>query len=95
MTNRGTGTTTRQMQDAPKGAYFVWCNGQLEYPKALAKKIGREDLKIIRPYDLERDRMCGIEFTGIVVDHAAVLTDEQRECLRRLAPYIRQREATS
>lgn len=73
---RGEGTTTRQMKEAPKGAVFVWCTGHIDYPILLARKIGREDLQIKTPTWLE-DRWRGLELTGVVVDHAARLTDRQ------------------
>ena len=73
---RGTGETTRQMEAAPKGAVFVWCNGNADYPRLLARKIGRDDLQIQSPRWLE-ERWRGITLTGVVVDHAARLTDRQ------------------
>ncbi len=73
---RGNGETTRQMEAAPKWAVFVWCNGQTDYPRLLAQKIGREDLQIQSPMWLE-ERWRGITLTGVVVDHAARLTDRQ------------------
>jgi hypothetical protein len=51
---RNTGETTRQMVRAPKGATFVWCNSHLHYPQHLARYLGRDDLKIVRPEWLER-----------------------------------------
>ena len=73
---RDDGTTTRQMQAATRGAVFVWGNSQIGYPKGLAKHIGREDLKIVSPSWLE-DRWRGLKLTGVMVDHAATLTDQQ------------------
>ena len=73
---RREGTTTRQMEEAPKGAVFVWCNGHTDYPRLLARKIAREDLQIKAPIWLE-DLWRGLELTGVVVDHAARLTDRQ------------------
>ncbi len=29
---RGTGRTTRQMEEASIGAVFIWCNEHLNYP---------------------------------------------------------------
>ncbi len=88
---RGDGTTTRQMQDAAKGAYFVWVNGQLQYPRRLAAKIGRDDLNIVSSeFFGDMHRWRGIEFSDIVIDHAAYLTErayENIEHARRL--YIR------
>ena len=74
---RGEGTTTKQMQAAPKGAVFVWCNAHTGYATHLTRKIGREDLKIVSPTWLEWERWRGLELTGLVVDHAAQLTDMQ------------------
>lgn len=73
---RGEGKTTRQMEAAPKGAIFIWCNGLTEYPRLLARNIGREDLRIESPTFLE-ERWKGLELSGVVVDHAAQLTDRQ------------------
>lgn len=73
---RGNGETTRQMEEAPKGAVFIWCNGQTDYAVLLARKIDREDLQIVSPMWLEK-RWLGVELTGVVVDHAARLTDRQ------------------
>ena len=73
---RGKGATTQQMEEAPKGAIFVWCNGQTNYAALLARKIGRQDLQIKSPKWLE-NRWRGLELTGVVVDHAAQLTDRQ------------------
>jgi hypothetical protein len=73
---RGEGTTTQQMEEAPKCAVFVWCNGNTDYAVRLARKIGREDLQIKSPTWLE-GRWCGLELTGVVVDHAAQLSDRQ------------------
>lgn len=64
------------MEEAPKGAIFVWCNRHVDYAWALAKKLGREDLQIRDPSWLEH-RWRGLKLTGVVVDHAARLTNEQ------------------
>ena len=79
--DRGTGATTQQMQDAPKGAVFVWCNNRLEYPRALARKIGRDDLSIVSPYWLERG-WAGQKFTDLVVDHACSLSAGEQNGLK-------------
>lgn len=76
---RGDGSTTRQMKDAPKGAHFVWVNSLIDYPKALAKKIGREDLVIVSPSFLSDNRWRGLRFSGLVIDHAAPLDHRQNE----------------
>lgn len=88
MTERGDGKTTRAMQAAPRGAVYIWCNGYLDYPTELARKLGRIDLKIVRPVWLERRMYLGLELTGLVVDHAAQLDraqfDRYREALARV-----------
>ena len=77
--DRRTGTTTRQMQTTPKNAVFIWCHAQIHYPRLLAQKIGRDDLQIKSPAWLENRLFRGSELTGIVVDHATMLNNEQQE----------------
>jgi hypothetical protein len=75
-TIRQIGVTTQQMQQAPLGATFVWCNGHLQYPVLLAKKLGREDL-IIRPMSW-LSKPCNVMGHGlrhVIIDHAARLDD--------------------
>lgn len=79
---RGDGATSRQMQDAPRDAVFVWCRGELSYPKQLARRLGREDLKIVGPSWLE-EGWRGQRLSGLIVDHAAVLSDKQHDLLER------------
>ena len=75
---RGTGRTTQQMQDAPKGAIFVWVNQCLGYPRDLAANLGRDDLVIVPPSYLDTiDKLAGRTITGILLDHATKLTDRQ------------------
>lgn len=88
---RGTGITTKQMQDAPKGSVFIWCNQHTRYPKTIARTLGREDLKIYGPGILEHDaiRLRGQEVPAIIVDHAANLTENQRIGLDYMTLLIR------
>ncbi len=81
---RGTGRTTKQMKQAPQGALFVWCNGVTSYARTLAREIGRHDLVIASPYDLESDRLRGQEFQAVIIDHAARLTPQQSEIVKRI-----------
>ena len=74
---RQTGETTRQMEAAPQGAIFVWVNSRLDYTKALAKKLGRDDLEVVSPEWLSSDSWRGRTLTGVIVDHAASLTSTQ------------------
>lgn len=68
-----TGTTTLQMKQAPHGAFYVWPNGHLSYPKALAAFVGRDDLKIIGPHEVETGRTFRGNDRMIVVDHACYM----------------------
>ena len=76
---RGSGITSQQMKDAKPNAVFVWCGSNTYYPEKLAQSLGRQDLKIVSPYWLRMESIRGREFTEIVVDHAADLTDSQHE----------------
>lgn len=69
---RGDGTTSRQMENAPYGALFVWPNEVLDYPRALANHLGRGDLEIVGPSALKyyEQRLAGRQFSGVVLDHA-------------------------
>jgi hypothetical protein len=69
------------MMAAPKGAVFIWLSNALEYPKRLAAKHGREDLKVVGPSWLESDKWRGLELYGIILDHAAELTEKQHDLL--------------
>jgi hypothetical protein len=74
---RSIGITTKQMKNAPEGAYYIWVNNMFGYPKNLAREIGRKDLKIVGPaWLLDRDHFRG----GItaVVDHACDVSSKFR-----------------
>lgn len=62
------GTTTRQMLQAPVGAIYVWCNGNLHYPRGLAKHLGRDDLQVVPSSWLMPS--CIATHGVVVVDHA-------------------------
>jgi hypothetical protein len=88
--NRGTGRTTRQMEAAPRAAVYIWVNSRLDYPKQLARDIGRDDLIIVSPSWLDSERFRGTALSGVVLDHAALLTYRQRMILGEIVPtYIR------
>jgi len=78
-----TGITTRQMQDAPKDAVFLWCNNRLYYPLSLARNIGREDLIIKSKKILRYGAIWfrGRWISGLVIDHATRLTESERRGL--------------
>jgi hypothetical protein len=69
--DRQNGTTTQQMQNAAKGAWYVWPNGHFGYPKALASHLGRADLKLIAVGCLRYDHFLGSD-SEVVIDHAAL-----------------------
>lgn len=81
---RRTGKTTRQMQAAPKGSVFVWCNSMLSYPRRLAKELGRDDLVIVGPGFLD-ERSRGRRASSVIVDHAARLRKDQADEIAILA----------
>ena len=77
MNLRGTGITTRQMKNAPQNAVFVWVNSRLDYPKSLAREIGRNDLEIVSPQWLEGHGYFGRTLNGLIIDHATELEPRQ------------------
>ena len=40
------GHTSYQMEKLPERGVYIWCNGDITYPKALAKFLGREDILV-------------------------------------------------
>jgi hypothetical protein len=88
--DRGSGRTTRQMQQAPHGAVFIWCVARsVNYARDLARSLKREDLRIMTPAALDPPghRLMGIRVT-IVLDHACSLTDRQLETYRGLVEVL-------
>lgn len=83
MMERGTGKTTEQMKEAPEGAVFIWCNDNLWYPRDLAKRLQREDLRIKGISALDRFELYGLR-VPIIVDHAAELSERQAHLLQAL-----------
>lgn len=67
---RGSGRTSNAMNQAPENAVYVWCDRHLDYPKRLARHLGRSDLQIVRPEWIVNERWRGQMFSGIIVDHA-------------------------
>lgn len=92
---RGDGTTTKQMQEAPRGAIFVWCNGHLSYPRDLARHLGRDDIKIVSPDALDGYRLHGLRLP-IILDHAAarVLNSRQWERYHEYTVRLKQSSPT-
>jgi hypothetical protein len=80
-TDRGTGRTSDLLRAAPREAVFVWCNDRLEYPKQLARAVGRSDLMVVAPSWLQHG-LIGRRGKCVVVDHAARLSEHQLAILR-------------
>ena len=76
---RQCGRTTQQIETAPPGSVFVWCNQHLEYPIRLARQLGRHDLRIVSPAFLGHG--CRGYSGTVVLDHAAyeMMAEQQRE----------------
>ena len=88
---RGRGYTTRQMQSAPEGALFVWCNYDLTYPKMLARYLNRKDL-IIKGPDIFNDGAIWLKGHNkpLILDHACELDhDEYQDYIEYLDWYER------
>lgn len=93
--DRGSGRTTDQMRRAARGALFLWVNDRsLGYARHLAHHLGRDDLDIRPASVLDRpEKLMGLVFPEVVVDHAAQLTGRQGAALDRLLPRITRRVA--
>lgn len=98
---RGTGRTTKQIKEAPQGAYFVWCNNVLWYPRQLAAKLGREDLNVVGKSWIMGERYYGVDPERIVLDHYIVestLGGSEKKAYDYFRNYVRahtRREASS
>ena len=91
MNNRGTGKTTQQLNSAPHGAVFVWCNGQIGYPQQLARSLGRTDIQVKPKSWLDSNECMGVR-APVVYDHAlCVLSIRALEA----KTYLRERQERS
>jgi hypothetical protein len=75
---RQTGQTTTQLRNAPAGATFVWPVDSTYYPRALARYVGRRDLRIVGPSALTDGRCQGLTPERLILDHAVRLTPRQQ-----------------
>lgn len=83
---RDKGRTTKQMQEAPQGALFIWPFARsIGYAKDLARHLGRTDIKIVGPSALDYDgeRLLGHRYPAIILDHAGRPDQREREALQR------------
>jgi len=74
--DRQTGRTTRQIESAPRGAYFV--AGAIYYTRDLAKKLGRTDITIVGRDWLKYPASYWRNI-DVVIDHYVVETMDRRE----------------
>jgi hypothetical protein len=89
-TERGTGRTTKQMQAAPKGAIFISANRPMvAHDRLLAFKCGRSDLVVVAPHWITDRRWVGLELSGVVIDHAANLTQREHYDLQAAMTRVR------
>lgn len=80
---RQSGRTSAQMKKAPRGAYYVWPNKALNYPRALAKHLKRTDLKIVSPLFFGyKGRGAGLK-VKIIIDHNCLLSVSQAADIAR------------
>lgn len=88
---RGTGRTTRQIENAPQKAIFICVHrGAVGYTRELARRLGRNDLQFEDPTWLDGHRWKTRILSGVVVDHAAELTGIQLTVLHEgVLPLIR------
>ena len=66
-----TGRTTDQMINAPMGAIYVWHLADIRYPKQLARRLGRTDLRFMSVDDLEAGKLLGLQYATVMLDHYA------------------------
>ncbi len=76
---RGEGATTKQMMDAPQGAFYLWCNDNMAYPRNLAHSLQRDDLRVMPLSWLRYENLAMSRHIPLVVDHAAGLTRLQKQ----------------
>jgi hypothetical protein len=93
---RGTGETTRQLQAAPRGATFIWVNGDTSYPQALAYALERDDI-MIRPISALNPASSwwrGRPIVELILDHAMpYLSDARWATLQAIRSRVAKTEA--
>lgn len=81
--------TSGQMIAAPIGCVFVWGSDDLAYPIALAAALSRQDLHVVGPSWLRTWLWNNQTYTGIVIDHAARLTQRELEAFLDVKMLVR------
>ena len=87
---RGTGRTTRQMQEAPPKSIFIGLPDDIGKLVSMAHDLGRDDLMIKRPSFFEAGQWRGCS-QPVVIDHAvpATMTADQAVGWRECEAYLR------
>jgi hypothetical protein len=89
---RGTGVTHSQLENCPKGSIFIWCTNDTWYPKRLAAKIDRGDIRVERASILDGNdwqKYLGMELPAVITDHALQMNSERFRNLKNLESRIR------
>lgn len=82
MKQRQTGTTTKQIRLAPKGAIYVWpVSASLHYPRRIAESEGRQDIKFIPQSQFTLHEIRGRRVEAVVIDHAVVMNPDNYEAM--------------
>jgi hypothetical protein len=76
--DRQTGRTTRQIESAPRGAYFVVNREAIYYTRDLAKKLSRTDINVVGR-DWLKYPGSDWRYIDVVIDHYVVETMDRRE----------------
>ena len=89
-TDRGTGRTTRQLKECRLRALFVCGPGEVEYTRRLAEQIGRSDIRVISAAcEHDVNRVAGLLYPEVVVDHAAQVSERFLAVLRARARWLK------
>ena len=85
---RGTGTTTQQIQSAPRNSLFIWCTDDVNYIRDKCDKLERKDITVAPVSTLDDPaHYCGARFSAVVVDHFVEDKPSYHEGFIRLLGY--------
>jgi hypothetical protein len=94
---RGTGTTTRQITEASKGAIYVYA-GSFKYARLLALFLGRDDLILVPPEPEAVVMQVRGSTRQVVIDHALPIFGRSQswrkhEEILKIAQYANERHS--
>ncbi len=75
---KNSGRTSKQMLEAPQNSYYVWGSRCLDYPRKLAKHLGRSDLRIVGKKWLSYSTQPDDFMSHTIMDHAVPI----RNCIQ-------------